>query len=341
MKKIVLFLLIILVLTGCEQKVENSVIKGRVLDENSNPISNVTIFIDELGLTFESDESGDFIISYPFEKKTYSLKFYKEGFVTEEKQVDIIENESVVEIYLKYTTNEKVSKKGVLMIGTDLNNKPLSFVEGTNKSGFEMDLIRRISKDLLTTPVILNVEKENLISSLLNFDVDLVISSISKDFVNNIEDKEKIIYSKTYFIDGYVILVRENDNRIKGFSSLKDKRILVTDKSIIPILNNNVQGIKTIDYESCVETCIKDMQYVLYDAIVTKFSSASYYTKMYKKIKIVNDVLNKEEYVILLRAEDGELLEKINMSLENLIKSNEFYKIYNSWFYPLDKFKVS
>jgi len=45
--------------------------------------------------------------------------------------------------------------------------------------------------------------------------------------------------------------------------------------------------------------------------------------------------------LLFLRAEDGELLEKINMSLENLIKSNEFYKIYNSWFYPLDKFKVS
>jgi len=127
------------------------------------------------------------------------------------------------------------------------------------------------------------LKKENLISSLLNFDVDLVISSISKNFVNNNENKDKIIYSKKYFIDGYVILVRESDNRIKGFSSLKDKRVLVTDESIIPILNNNVKGIKTIDYESCVETCIKNMQYVLYDAIVTKFSSASYYTKMYKK----------------------------------------------------------
>ncbi|MGC9089079.1 MAG: transporter substrate-binding domain-containing protein [Caldisericia bacterium] len=341
MKKIILFLFIILVLTGCEKKVENFIIKGRVLDENSNPIPNVNIYIDDIGLTYEGDESGNFLISYPFEKKTYTLKFYKEGFVTEEKKVDIIENESDIEVYLKYTTIEKVLKKGVLTVGTDLNNKPLSFIEGTIKSGFEMDLIRRISNDLLSTPVILNVKKENLISSLLNFDIDLVISSISKNFVINDKDNEKLIYSKTYFIDGYVIVIREGDTRIKNFSSLKDKKILVTDKSIIPILKDKIQGIKTIDYEPCVETCIKNMQYVLYDAIVTKYSIASYYTKMYKKIKIVDDVLNKEEYVIIMRAEDSEFLDRINLSIENLIKSKEFYKIYNNWFYPLDKFKVT
>ncbi|MGB9750130.1 MAG: transporter substrate-binding domain-containing protein [Caldisericia bacterium] len=341
MKKIILFLFIILVLTGCEKKVENFIIKGRVLDENSNPIPNVNIYIDDIGLTYEGDESGNFLISYPFEKKTYTLKFYKEGFVTEEKKVDIIENESDIEVYLKYTTIEKVLKKGVLTVGTDLNNKPLSFIEGTIKSGFEMDLIRRISNDLLSTPVILNVKKENLISSLLNFDIDLIISSISKNFVINDKDNEKLIYSKTYFIDGYVIVIREGDTRIKNFSSLKDKKILVTDKSIIPILKDKIQGIKTIDYEPCVETCIKNMQYVLYDAIVTKYSIASYYTKMYKKIKIVDDVLNKEEYVIIMRAEDSEFLDRINLSIENLIKSKEFYKIYNNWFYPLDKFKVT
>ncbi|MGB9843268.1 MAG: transporter substrate-binding domain-containing protein [Caldisericia bacterium] len=341
MKKIILFLFIILVLTGCEKKVENFIIKGRVLDENSNPIPNVNIYIDDIGLTYEGDESGNFLISYPFEKKTYTLKFYKEGFVTEEKKVDIIENESDIEVYLKYTTIEKVLKKGVLTVGTDLNNKPLSFIEGTIKSGFEMDLIRRISNDLLSTPVILNVKKENLISSLLNFDIDLVISSISKNFVINDKDNEKLIYSKTYFIDGYVIVIREGDTRIKNFSSLKDKKILVTDKSIIPILKDKIQRIKTIDYEPCVETCIKNMQYVLYDAIVTKYSIASYYTKMYKKIKIVDDVLNKEEYVIIMRAEDSEFLDRINLSIENLIKSKEFYKIYNNWFYPLDKFKVT
>jgi ABC-type amino acid transport substrate-binding protein len=341
MKKIILFLFLLLVLTGCEKKVENFIIKGKVLDENSNPIPDVNIYIEEVGLTFQSDENGNFSISYPFEKKTYTLKFYKDGFVTEEKKVDIIENESEIEVSLKYTTIEKVLKKGILIIGTDLNNKPLSFVEGSNKSGFEIDLIKRISNDFLTAPVILNVQRDKLISSLLNFDVDLIISSISKESILNIKDKEKIIFSRTYFIDGYVILVRESENRIKGFSSLKDKRVLVTDKSIIPILNDVVPGIKTIDYEDCIETCIKDMQYVLYDAIVTKFSIASYYAKMYKKIKIVNDVLKKEEYVIILRAEDSELLDRINSSLDNLIKSNEFYRIYNSWFYPLDKFKVS
>lgn len=343
MKKILLFLILfVFIVAGCDKKDnENFVIKGKVIDEDQNPISNVNIFINDLGLTFETDESGNFNIFYPFERKTYTLKFYKEGYITKEEKIDIIGDETNITVSLKYTTLEKTLKKGVLFVGTDLENKPLSFIEGSVKVGFEIDLIKKILSSLFISPVILNVKKNDSIESLLNSDIDLVISSISKEFIENHKDKNKIIYSRPYFVDGYVIIVRENEKRIKDFSSLKGKRVLVSDKSIISILEKNVNGIKTIDYEPSIENCVKDMQFVLYDAIVTKFSLASYFVKRYKKIKIVNDVLNKEEYVIVLRSEDYELMDKINLKIDELIKTKDFYKIYNSWFNPLDKFNVN
>ncbi len=48
-----------------------------------------------------------------------------------------------------------------------------------------------------------------------------------------------------------------------------------------------------------------------------------------------------KSYSIILRKEDEEVLKKIDEIILNLITSGEFYKIYNRWFYPIDKFKVS
>jgi ABC-type amino acid transport substrate-binding protein len=340
MKKIIVIFILFLLFFSCEKKENNIILKGKVFDENGNPLSNVTIIVEDLDTHFITEDDGKFIISYPFEKRTYTLKFYKDGFVEEEVKVDIINSENEIEVTLKYNTYEKIAKKGVLIIGTSLTNKPLSYTEGGNKLGFEMDLIRKISEKLALSPIIFNIRREDLIKSLINRDIDIVISSISKKDINN-ELLDDLIFSKPYFIDGYVMIVRENENRIKDFSSLNSRNVYVTEKNLIDIVKTFSPNVKKVELEKCIEYCLEDLGRVLTDVIITKYSTAAYYTKRYKKIKILDFVYDKKEYSIILRKEDKEVLNKINEILQNLIEIGDYYKIYNSWFYPLDKFKVN
>lgn len=340
MKKLIIVLILILFFISCEKKIQNIVIKGKVLDESGQPLSDVEILILDLGLNFKTNEDGTFHINYPFEKKTYTIRFHKAGFVDEEKKIDLIDDEEEIEVTLTYNTYEKITKKGTILIGSSLDSKPLSYTEGGKKLGFEMDLIRTISSQLALSPIILNIEKEKLIESLLNRDIDLVISSISKNDVYH-ELKNYLVFSKPYFIDGYVIIARDNEERIKNFSTLNGKRVYVTEKNLINIIKSFSPNVKNVEHETCLEYCLEDLERVLADAIVTKFSTASYYTKRYKKIKIVDFVYNMRSYSIILRKEDEEFLKKIDEIISNLINSGEFYKIYNRWFYPIDKFKVS
>jgi len=223
MKKLLIFLILILTFISCEKKVDNITIKGKVVDENGFPISDVEISILELNIDSKTDENGTFLISYPFEKKTYTLKFHKEGYVDEERKIDLIDNEEEIDVTLLYNTFKKITKKGTILIGTSLDNKPLSYTEGGNKLGFEIDLIRTISNKLALSPVILNIKRDEILNSLINRDIDLVISSISEGEIDG-ELKEKLIFSRPYFIDGYVIIVRENESKIKDFSSLNGRK---------------------------------------------------------------------------------------------------------------------
>lgn len=340
MKKLIILLIFILFFISCEKKTQNIVIKGKVLDESGEPLSDVEILILDLGLNYKTNEDGTFMISYPFEKKTYTIKFHKDGFIDEEKKVDLIDDEEEIEIILSYNTYEKITKKGTILIGSSLDNKPLSYSEGGNKLGFEMDLIRTISSQIALSPIILNIKKEKLIESLINRDIDLVISSISENDVNS-ELKNNLVFSKPYFIDGYVIIVRYNEEKIKNFSTLNGRRVYVTEKKLIDIIKSFSPNVKNIELETCLEYCLEDLERVVADAIITKYSVASYYTKRYKKIKIVDFVYDMKRYSIVLRKEDKEVLKKIDEIILNLINSGEFYKIYNRWFYPIDKFKVS
>ncbi|MDI6860653.1 MAG: transporter substrate-binding domain-containing protein [Caldisericia bacterium] len=340
MKKLVILLILFLLFISCEKKPKDSVLKGRVLDENGSPISDVEILILENGLSFKTHEDGTFYISYPFEKRTYTLLFHKEGFVDEEKKVDLIDSEEEIEVVLTYNTFEKITKKGTILIGTSLNDKPLSYSEGGKKLGFEVDLIRKISEMLALSPTILRIDKDKLLESLINRDIDLVISGISEKDIN-FELKEKLIFSRPYFIDGYVIIVRDNEEKIKDLSTLNGKRVYLTEKNLIDVVKNFSPNIKKIEVETCLEYCLEDLERVVADAIITKFSTASYYAKRYKKIKIVDFVYDMKGYSIILRKEDEEILKKIDEIISNLIETQEFYKIYNRWFYPLDKFKVS
>lgn len=340
MKKLIILLIFIIFFSSCEKKLQEIVLKGKVLDENGFPISDVNILILENGLNFKTQEDGTFYIRYPFEKKTYTILFHKEGFIDTEKKVDLIDDEEEIEIILTYNTLEKITKKGTILIGTSLNDKPLSYSEGGFKLGFEIDLIRKISDQLALSPIILRINKEKLIESLINRDIDLVISGISEKEINS-ELKDKLIFSKPYFIDGYVIIVRNNEEKIKDFSTLNGKRVYLTEKNLVDVIKKFSPNVKKIEFETCIEYCLEDLERVVADAIITRFSTASYYVKRYKKIKIVDFVYDTRSYSIILRKEDEEILKKIDEIISNLIQTQEFYKIYNRWFYPIDKFKVS
>jgi len=331
-KRLTLLIIIILLLSSCGK--EEVIIKGRVRDTSGFPIEGVKVEIENLGISQFTDSSGNFLFEDSFEEKTYILKFEKEGYKTLTKKIDAIKGENSVSVTLECGTLERILKKKVFIVGMDLNNKPFSFVECSDKHGFDVDLIREIGERMLASPFIMNVPEDELLVALKDGDIDVAISSLE------VKDIDGISFSTPYFIDGYSIVIRKREWRIKTGDDLKGKVVEVTDKRILKRIKELFPGIKRIDYEENLEKAMADLDRVLVDAVVSPYSLAAYYCKRYKKVKMVDYLIDEKKYAIAVRGSDEKLLEKVDEILLEMFEDGTYNKIFSKWFYPLDSTSI-
>lgn len=328
MKRLIPLLIIILLLSSCGR--EELIIKGIVKDTSGHPIEGVRVEIEDFGISQLTDRNGNFLFKDTFEERTYTLKFEKEGYKVLEKKVDVIKEENSIDIFLERSTLSKIQSKKVIVVGMDFNNKPLSFIECSDKSGLEVDLIKEIADRMSASPFIINIPKNELFTALKEGDIDIAISSLEPGNINGIS------FSRPYFIDGYSIVIRSREWRIKSGSDLNGKVVEVTEKALLKRVKELFPKIKKIEYEENLERAMADLDRVLVDAVVSPYSLSAYYCKRYKKVKMIDQLIDEKNYVIAVRSSDGNLLKKINEILLQMFKDGTYNKIFKKWFYPLD-----
>jgi len=331
-KRLALLIIIILLLSSCGK--EEVIIKGRVTNISGSPIEGVKVEIENLGISQFTDSDGSFFFQDSFEEKTYILRFEKEGYKTLTKKIDAIKGENSVNVTLECGTLERILKKRVFIVGMDLNNKPFSFIECSDKHGFDVDLIREIGERMSASPFIMNVPEDELLTALKNGDIDIAVSSLEPQNVDGIS------FSVPYFIDGYSVVIREREWRIKTGSDLKGKVVEVTDRKLLKRVKELFSGIKRIEYEENLEKAMADLDRVLVDAVVSPYSLAAYYCNRYKKVKMVDHLFDEKKYAIAVRSSDEKLLERIDEILLEMFEDGTYNEIFSKWFYPLDSTRI-
>lgn len=332
MKRLTLLIIIILLLSSCGK--EEVIIKGKVTNISGSPIEGVKVEIEDLGISQFTDSDGSFFFQDSFEEKTYILRFEKEGYKTLTKKIDAIKGENSVNVTLECGTLERILKKRVFIVGMDLNNKPFSFIECSDKHGFDVDLIREIGERMSASPFIMNVPEDELLTALKNGDIDIAVSSLEPQNVDGIS------FSVPYFIDGYSVVIREREWRIKTGSDLKGKVVEVTDRKLLKRVKELFSGIKRIEYEENLEKAMADLDRVLVDAVVSPYSLAAYYCNRYKKVKMVDHLFDEKKYAIAVRSSDEKLLERIDEILLEMFEDGTYNEIFSKWFYPLDSTRI-
>ena len=114
----------------------------------------------------------------------------------------------------------------VLRAGTEPTFAPFEFQEKDSKdfTGFDMDLIRAIGKEMGYDVEIQNLGFDGLIPALQGKNIDAIISGMS---IND-ERKQNVLFSDPYYQSGLTMVVRDNETAIKSFQDLKGKKVAVT-----------------------------------------------------------------------------------------------------------------
>ena len=187
----------------------------------------------------------------------------------------------------------------LLRVGTEPSFAPFEMqAEGSEElTGFDMDLIRAIGKQLGYKVEISAMGFDALIPALQadNIDVALAGMSITE------ERKQQVIFSDPYYKSGLLVMVPKDNNDIKSIDDLKGKRIAVQIAA----------------------------DAVINDAPVLKYFLAQGGSEY---AKTVGEVLNAEDYGIAVKKGNDKLAADINKALNELKQNGEFDKIYNKWF---------
>ncbi|MBZ1350819.1 transporter substrate-binding domain-containing protein [Alcaligenaceae bacterium LF4-65] len=124
---------------------------------------------------------------------------------------------------VKQDTFTQVICSGRFDIGVRVNYSEFGVLADGVHTGFEIDLARRISRDLGVSPVFVPVSPANRIALLLEGKVDLILATMG-----HIASRAKVIefIEPHYYAAGFAV-VAARDNQLTGLNSLSGKSICV------------------------------------------------------------------------------------------------------------------
>lgn len=205
--------------------------------------------------------------------------------------------------------------------------------EDGNIIGFDMDLMNAIAEDQGFTVEYKAFEFDALIPAVNAGNADMITAGM------NAEDPErakKVDFSDTYYDSGLVVLVKEDNNTIKGIDTLtSDMKIASQTGTTGADKANELKDegkVGDVIINNGFDTCILQLSNGDVDAVIIDKPVAENAVGKTEGLKIVGEPLNAESYGFAVAKGNTELLEKINAGLKNVIENGTYDKLYDKWF---------
>ena len=207
-----------------------------------------------------------------------------------------------------------------IKIGTKFDQPGLGLKNGTEMSGFDVDVATYVAKELgsnagdIEWVQAVSAQRETLLSS---GQVDMIVATYS------ITDKrkEQVSFAGPYFIAGQDLLVRADESAIKGKADLDGKK-LCSVKGSTPAqkVKDEIPGVNLQEFATYSE-CVAGLVSKAVDAVTTDDTILAGFAAQDQfkgKLKVVGQTFSTENYGIGLKKGDSELRNKINDALEKM-----------------------
>ncbi len=237
---------------------------------------------------------------------------------------------------------DKVTKAGVVRIGSNNDTPPMNFIDGKGEwVGFEIDLGNAIAEKLGVKVERVLVNNKTRISYLADGRVDLSFANISQTKSR----EEQIDYaSPPYFWTGKIFYSKKG--KFKSIADLAGKRIGVDQGSnafiagpqeiakysktapIMSSFQNSAEGFLALKQDK-IDAYSQDAQIM---AAVSGDLGADY--------EAVGTIYSPGLYGIGVPPDDSKWRDKLSFVLQDLLKDGTYEKIYQKWFGAKGKFPL-
>ncbi|MBN8881428.1 amino acid ABC transporter substrate-binding protein (PAAT family) [Salana multivorans] len=222
------------------------------------------------------------------------------------------------------------SDGGTVKIGIKFDQPGLGFQEGSDYTGFDVDVARYIADQLgcgdiefISSP---SAQRENMLQT---GQVDMIVATYSITDAR----KEVVDFAGPYFVAGQDLLVAADDDSINGPDDLTGKNLCSVTGStsaerVKSDFNTEVNLVEQPGYADCLTFLGGNVDAVTTDDIILAGLAATPANK--GKFRVVGNPFSEENYGVGLPKGSTATCEAINEAITSMIDSGEWEKAVSS-----------
>ena len=226
---------------------------------------------------------------------------------------------------------DKVKKDGKLVIGLDDSFPPMGYRQADGKLvGFDIDAAEEVGKRLDIKIDWQPTAWDGVIHSLDAKKFDCIWNGMT---ITD-ERAKQVAFSKPYIMDGQIAIVNFKEKRFKALTDLKNFKA-GTQKG-----SSGIQAVKKLanapselkEYEDYPKALL-DLEAARIDVVVVdNVTGRDMIAKRPGKFKIIPGMISKEPFGVAFRKGDTDLREKVQQTLDTMVKDGTLAKISRKWF---------
>jgi ABC-type amino acid transport substrate-binding protein len=224
----------------------------------------------------------------------------------------------------------RIEATGILRVGLDPTYPPFATADDGELRGLDVDLARLVAADLGLEVEFVYFGYDGLYDALATRQVDVLISAL----VVQIERTRDFAYSDAYFNAGEILITRRDTEGISGMRDLNNRRLAVELGALGHVEGmqwaQRLPNLAVVPYNTSDDALAAVSQGEV-DAAIIDGVSGRLYLLHQSNLHIVDAAVTLEPYALVIRKEDGLLLQKLNESLRRLTADGRLDQIIQRW----------
>lgn len=236
------------------------------------------------------------------------------------------------------TSIDQEKRSSVLVVGLEDSYPPFEYIDDQGQLvGFDLDIAQQLGTFLGRKVIIKSMEFENLVPSLKNGEIDLIISGLTIT-PERLNDLQMVAYhgdDSTEFSLIFWELIPEGVQSLDDIASLSNPTISVESGATAEQYLSHFPEIQVLAQQGSLQPLI-DLKSGAAAASLVDADVAAYLKKRYPEIQVISVPVSDEGYMlgcgIGIKMEDEKLGRQVLEAVHSLKTSGELKKLEQKWF---------
>lgn len=226
------------------------------------------------------------------------------------------------------TEKPTLSKDNIILVGTNSEYAPFSFMENNQIVGFDIDLITEIAKVMGKTVEIQDMPFDALIPALQTGQLQIIASGITPTQ----KRAQQVNFTKPYLKGDQLLIVSLAAQPFKSVSDLTNKKVAVNEGFTADYYMSTIKGPQLVRFASPIESFMA-LASDRIDALVAAENNVKPFLDHYgaHKFSVVSIPDTTDEYALAISKKYPELVEQIQNAIDQLEANGTLESIKQKW----------